>query len=93
MPSQLTADDIVPLVAALTPQERTRLLRLIARLGYTSWWHLPPLFNPENYAGNRKNVFGRIVSANLLCVPEELPETIEDLRRIRDPAVTLRRCN
>ena len=70
-----------------------RLLRLIARLGYTPWWHLPPLFNPENYAGNRKNVFGRIVSANLLCVPEELPETIEDLRRIRDPAVTLRRCN
>ncbi len=31
MPSQLTADDIVPLVAALTPLERTRLLRLIAR--------------------------------------------------------------
>ena len=31
MPSQLTADDIVPLIAALTPQERTRLLRLIAR--------------------------------------------------------------
>jgi len=31
MPSQLTADDIVPLVAALTPLERTRLLRLIAK--------------------------------------------------------------
>ena len=31
MPSQLTADDIVPLIAALTPQERTRLLRLIAK--------------------------------------------------------------
>ncbi len=31
MPGQLTADDIVPLIAALTPQERTRLLRLIAR--------------------------------------------------------------
>ena len=32
MPSQLTAGDIVPLIAALTPQERTRLLRLITRL-------------------------------------------------------------
>lgn len=30
-PGRLTADDIVPLIAALTPQERTRLLRLIAR--------------------------------------------------------------
>ncbi len=28
---QLTADDIVPLIAALTPQERIRLLRLIVK--------------------------------------------------------------
>ena len=31
MPNRLTVDDIVPLIAALTPQERTNLLRLIAR--------------------------------------------------------------
>ena len=31
MPSQFTVDDIVPLVATLTPLERTRLLRLIAK--------------------------------------------------------------
>jgi hypothetical protein len=30
MGKPLTADDILPLVAALTPQERVRLLRLIA---------------------------------------------------------------
>ena len=30
MAKALTADDILPLVAALTPQERVRLLRLIA---------------------------------------------------------------
>jgi hypothetical protein len=30
MPKPLTADDIIPLVASLTPQERARLLRLIA---------------------------------------------------------------
>jgi hypothetical protein len=29
MPKPLTADDILPLVACLTPQERVRLLRLI----------------------------------------------------------------
>jgi hypothetical protein len=28
MPKPLTADDILPLVACLTPQERVRLLRL-----------------------------------------------------------------
>ncbi len=31
MPRSLTAEDILPLVAALTPTERVRLLRLIAR--------------------------------------------------------------
>jgi hypothetical protein len=30
VPKTLTADDILPLVASLTPQERARLLRLIA---------------------------------------------------------------
>jgi hypothetical protein len=30
MPKALTADDILPLVASLTPKERRRLLRLIA---------------------------------------------------------------
>ena len=30
MPKALTADDILPLVASLTPQERVRLLRMIA---------------------------------------------------------------
>jgi hypothetical protein len=29
MPKPLTADDILPLIACLTPQERVRLLRLI----------------------------------------------------------------
>ena len=31
MPNQLTVDEIVPLIAALTPQECTRLLRLITK--------------------------------------------------------------
>ncbi|MBM3795135.1 MAG: hypothetical protein FJW31_13940 [Acidobacteria bacterium] len=31
MPNPLTVDDIVPLIAALTPQERARLFRLIAK--------------------------------------------------------------
>ena len=70
-----------------------RLLRLIARLGYTSWWHLPPLFNPKNYAGNRRNVFSGIVSANMLCVPEETPEAIAKLQKPGEPALALQRCH
>jgi len=33
MGKPLTADDVLPIVAALTPQERTRLLRLISAPG------------------------------------------------------------
>ena len=49
MPSQLTADDIVPLIAALTPQERTRLLRLVARphSDDAALYHAMPLVNDE----------------------------------------------
>jgi hypothetical protein len=33
MPKSLTADDVLPLIAALTTAERARLLRLITQLG------------------------------------------------------------
>jgi hypothetical protein len=29
---------------------------------------MPPLFSPNNYAGDTENLFGNIVSINLLCV-------------------------
>lgn len=44
--------------------------------GYTLYWHLPPLFNPENFAGNAKNVYPRTISCNMLCVPSEQDWTI-----------------
>jgi FkbM family methyltransferase len=65
------------------PENSCRLVRLIEDLGYGMWWHLPPLFNPNNYAKNRTNVFGRIVSMNLLCVPQESRETIQGLREVK----------
>lgn len=45
------------------------LVRYVAGLGYEMFWHCPPLFNPANFAGNPVNEFGRIVSANMLCLP------------------------
>ena len=75
------------------PENSRTLVGLIARFGYQMWWHLPPLFNPRNYAGNRANVFGRIVSANLLCAPRETAETIEQFLALPGPAVSLHRCD
>jgi FkbM family methyltransferase len=47
------------------------LIGLVQSLGYRAFWHLPPLFNPANFAGRADNLFGNIVSVNLFCVPAE----------------------
>ncbi|MHB1590858.1 MAG: FkbM family methyltransferase [Sulfuricella sp.] len=47
------------------------LIGLLMEMGYRLWWHLPPLYNPENFAGNKENVFDGLVSGNLLCAPAD----------------------
>jgi FkbM family methyltransferase len=48
-------------------EQSPALLGYIRSLGYDIWWHTPPLFNPANHHGNPNNVFGTIVSVNILC--------------------------
>jgi FkbM family methyltransferase len=46
------------------------LRAFIDELGYGQEPHAPPLFNPQNFLGNPKNIWGRdIVSRNWLCRP------------------------
>ena len=54
--------------------------------GYRLYRHTPPLYNPENWRRSRVNVFGRTVSINLLCIPNnryELKNTTDLLQRVR----------
>lgn len=44
------------------------LIRYLDSIGYAMYWHQPPLFNPQNFFQNPENVFGRIVSINMVCV-------------------------
>jgi FkbM family methyltransferase len=61
------------------------LIGLIDELGYRMWWHLPPLFNPGNFAHFQQNVFGGTVSINLLCFPKEMPTNVSGLRPVTGP--------
>ena len=61
------------------------LIRLIEELGYSLWWHRPPLFNPSNFAHFRQNVFGTIISKNLLCLPKESPADVSGLQPVAGP--------
>lgn len=67
-------------------QEKSReLIELISGFGYRMWWHFSPLFNPENFNGNPANVFGRTVSINMLCLPEDKPFEVRGLREVGGP--------
>lgn len=64
-------------------QERSQeLLTLIERLDYVAYWHLAPLFNPANYAGDPENIFPHVVSCNILCLPREAKLTVDGLRAV-----------
>jgi len=66
-------------------EKSTALIRQLLALDYRLYWHLPPLFNSQNYFGVAKNVFGRIVSANMLGFHRSLSQDISGLREITRP--------
>ena len=44
------------------------LIEKIKYMGYILFWHLPQLYNPENFLKNSKNIFPNIISCNMLCI-------------------------
>jgi FkbM family methyltransferase len=60
------------------------LCAALKALDYTLYWSTPPLFNPNNYAHEKVNVFPRIVSVNLLCRPKPSDEAF-GLAPVADP--------
>jgi len=61
------------------------LIHKLRELGYRSYWHLPPLFNGRNFAGESANLFPNVVSCNMLCFPVEADAQIAGLREADDP--------
>ena len=44
------------------------LIEKIKNMGYIMFWHLPPLYNPNNFLKNSNNIFAKIISCNMLCI-------------------------
>ena len=61
-------------------------LLTVAEMGYRLFWHKPPLFAADNVFANPTNVFGDVISRNVLCLPPErtLPDGLAHLEPI-DP--------
>lgn len=49
------------------------LIEHLLALDYSLYWHFSPFFSPHNFAGEREDVFGGLVDANMLCVRAALP--------------------
>jgi FkbM family methyltransferase len=45
-----------------------QLIELLMSMDYRLWWHLPPLFNPNNFFGEAENIFPNVASLNMLCL-------------------------
>ncbi len=61
------------------------LISYIDSLGYKMYWHLPPLFNKNNYLNNTHNLFKNIVSVNMLCIHSSMNIRFEGLKEVSGP--------
>jgi FkbM family methyltransferase len=60
------------------------LTRLISSFDYRMYWHLPPLFNPDNFFANDKNSYPSVVSVNMLCLHRDSPIHITGFSEVVD---------
>lgn len=64
------------------PENSESLIEWLWSHHYQLWWHLPPLFSKENFFKNTTNIYGDVVSINMLCIPRELNYPIRDLTEV-----------
>jgi FkbM family methyltransferase len=60
------------------------LIEWIWAQNYQVFWHIPRLFNPNNFFNNATNIYDNIGSFNMLCVPRELSIAVSGLQEISD---------
>jgi FkbM family methyltransferase len=64
------------------PEKSSELIEWLWSKEYRLWWHTPPLFNPSNFFANPNDVYPRIVSINMLCLPREAEVPVNGLQEI-----------
>lgn len=64
--------------------QQQEVIDLIAAQDYRLYWHMPRLFSPDNFRGETRNIYGGVVSVNMIGLPREREVTV-DLAEI-DPA-------
>jgi FkbM family methyltransferase len=52
------------------------LMDYVRSIGYSPYWHIVPLFNPDNSFHDDENIFDVQASFNMICVPPDGPNQI-----------------
>lgn len=60
------------------------LIELIRSLDYRMYWHLPALFNPNNFAADNENIYPNTVSVNMLCFHKSIDVNMSGFMEIID---------
>ncbi|AXX87334.1 methyltransferase, FkbM family [Malaciobacter marinus] len=60
------------------------LIDLIKSYDYRLYWHLPTLYNRQNFANNEKNIFNNIVSVNMVCIHKSFNINVEKMIEVKD---------
>jgi len=63
------------------------LIELIQSFDYRLYWHIPKLYNPNNYAKDNENIFGNIASYNMLCFHKSVQTSLNDFSEILDSSL------
>jgi FkbM family methyltransferase len=61
------------------------LIRQMRDLDYILYWHLPPLYSPDNYYCNAGNVFSGVVSIDMMCLPKSDGRKVEGMKPVAGP--------
>ena len=66
-------------------QEHSKeLIELLWSLDYKMYWHLPKLYNKNNFFCQEENIFGNIVSVNMFCIHKDLDIKVIDMVEVLD---------
>jgi FkbM family methyltransferase len=66
-------------------EKAAALIRYLDSIGYAMYWHRPTYYNPNNFFGDRDNVFCRTISVNMLCVHRQYNHSVKGLESVVVP--------
>jgi hypothetical protein len=60
------------------------LIEWLLERGYRLWWHMAPAFNPQNFLKNENNIYGDVVSINMIGLHPCHGASVDGLPEILD---------